>query len=133
VTVPSGTTVHLTLWVRVPEAIGSYDVTGTLILAGQTIGTKTITLKVTADRAAIESALAADLAVLRIAAPASDQHAIDDALSQLSAIQSSTDAVANIKRILTVVDDLQHVSIDTAAARADADRMLIYWQSRAGS
>ena len=130
---PSGTTMHLTLWVRLPETIGSYDVIGTLVLAGQTIGTKTITLKVTADRAAMESALAADLAALRTAAPASDQHPLDDAVSQLAAIQSSTDAVANVKRILAVVDDLQHVSIDTAAARADADRMLIYWQGRTSS
>ena len=133
VTVPSGTTMHLTLWVRLPETIGSYDVIGTLVLAGQTIGTKTITLKVTADRPAMESALAADLAALRTAAPASDQHPLDDAVSQLSAIQSSTDAVANIKRILAVIDDLQHVSIDTSAARADADRMLIYWQGRTSS
>ena len=61
------------------------------------------------------------------------EYEITDAVSQLAAIQSSTDAVANIKRILTVVDYLQHVSIDTSAARADADRMLIYWQGRTSS
>ena len=133
VTVPSGTTTHLTLWVRLPEDTGTYTVTGTLVLAGQSIGTKTLTLKVTADRAAMESALAAALTALRANAPASDQQKLDDAQAQFSAIQGSTDAVANVKRILTIVDDLQKVSIDTTAARTDADRMLIYWQSRIGS
>ena len=138
VTVPGGTTVHTRLVVRAPEAIGSYDVTGTLVLAGQTITTKSVTVRVTADRAALESALASDLSALLARAPAADQHDINDAQSQLAAIHASTatDAaatVALIGRVLTIIDDLQAISIDPSAARADADRMLIYWQSRAGS
>ena len=103
------------------------------MLAGQSIGTKTLTLKVTADRVAMESAPAAALTALRNNAPASDQQKLDDAQTQFSAIQGSTDAAANVQRILAIVDDLQKVSIDTTAARSSADRMLIYWQSRIGS
>jgi len=137
-TVPGGTTTHVLLVVRAPEAIGSYDVTGTLVLAGQTIAVKTTAVKVTADRAAMESALAADLSALLAQAPAADQHDLNDAQSQLAAIHATTApdaaaAVALIGRVLTIIDDLQHLSIDPSAARADADRMLIYWQSRAGS
>jgi subtilase family serine protease len=129
VTVPGGTTTHLTLRVRLPEAIGGYDVGATLLLAGQPLATKIWTLHVTADEPAIASALANDLSTIAAKAPTSDQHAIDDAQSQLAAIRPADppDAVA---RVLAIVDDLARVSIDTTAARIDADRLLLYWQSR---
>jgi hypothetical protein len=138
VSVPGGTTTRLTLVVRAPEAIGTYPVIGTLLLAGQTIGQKSVTIEVTADRAALETALASDLSALLAHAPAGDQRVLNDAQSQLAAIRAATspDAAASaalVARVLAIIDDLQHISIDPSAARADADRMLIYWQSRAGS
>ncbi|HVR39077.1 MAG TPA: PA14 domain-containing protein, partial [Thermoanaerobaculia bacterium] len=61
----TGTEFHLYLWVRLPDAIGTYTVTGTGAFGNQTpIVTKTVTLTVAADRVAIENSLASRLATL---------------------------------------------------------------------
>jgi hypothetical protein len=134
VTVPGGTTTHLGLRLRLPDDIGSYSVTGTLMLAGQAISTKTLTLTVGADRAAIESALSADLSALAAAAPSKDQHTITDARNQLTAARALPDsgAASAITDLLNIASDLDSVSvdIDTTAARRDTDRLLVWWQSR---
>ncbi|MEA2569092.1 MAG: large repetitive protein [Acidobacteriota bacterium] len=134
----NGTPLHLTLWVRLPEAAGTYTITGTAAFRGQTaVVTKTIAVTVTADRVAMESALAADLSALAASAPAKDQKAVGDAQSELTAIRAANPttaaaAAALVDRAINIINDLQSVSVSTTAARASAGRLLVYWQSRAG-
>jgi len=81
-----------------------------------------------------ESALGADLTALATAATtAKDQKAIADANAELTAIRaaSPSGATAAIVRVLNLIQLLQSTSLDTTAARADADRILVYWQGRA--
>lgn len=131
-----GTEFVLHLWVRLPDAIGNYTVIGTGAFGGQApIVTKTVTLVVAADRAAIESAVASDLAALASSAPAKDQKAITDATNALNAAKAvsgsdAASAATAIDKVLTLIDALGTVSVDTAAARRNADRLLLWWQSR---
>ena len=130
----SGEPFHLYLWVRLPDAAGTYTVTGTAGFAGQLpVVTKTLAVTVTADRAAIEASLTARLDALAAAAPSKDKKAVTDAQTHLTALKAAapTDAAAAIARIFDLIKNLQSVSIDSAAARNDADRLLVWWQSRA--
>jgi hypothetical protein len=70
---------------------------------------------------------------LLAAAPSKDRKNITDAQTHLTALKAaaSTDAAAAIARVLQLINSLQPVSIDTTAARNDADRLLVWWQSRA--
>jgi hypothetical protein len=87
---------------------------------------------VAADRAAIEAALTADLDALATSVPSKDRKSISDAQADLSALKAAApaDAAAAIVRVLQLINSLQSVSVDTAAARNDADRLLVWWQSR---
>ena len=134
----AGTELHLYLWVRLPNDVGTYTITGTAAFSGQVpVVTKTIAVEVTADRAAMENALHAALTALAQSAPAKDQKAVGDAQSQLAAIRAANPAdkagvVAVIERVVTLIENLQSVSVDTTTARNAADRILAWWQSRAG-
>lgn len=130
----NGEPFHLYLWVRLPDASGPYTITGTAGFAGQLpVVTKTLELVVAADRAAIETALTSDLAALAVAAPSKDRKSISDAQAHLPALRAAapTEAASAIARILELINSLQSVSVDTAAARNDADRLLLWWQSQA--
>ena len=97
--------------------------------------TKTITVEVTADRVAMENALQSAITTLAQSAPAKDQKSVADAQAQLTAIRNAStagDAVAVINRVLSLIENLESVSVDTTAARNAADRILAWWQSRAG-
>lgn len=131
--IPAGTTLHLTLWVRLPETIGTATVSVAAGLPSQLpLVTKTFALNVTADRAAIEAALAADLTALRSVIAASDRRALDDALSDLDFARSAatTSASAVIDHLLDLSARLQSIAAPTATARTDAGRLLGWWQSR---
>jgi uncharacterized membrane protein len=132
VTVPGGTTMRFGLRVRLPDAIGTYNLSGTLVVAGQPVSTKTLALTVGADRAAIESALSSDLTALGTAAPSKDQSKVTDARNQLTALRAlpNTSGTTAIDDLLKITSDLDSISIDTAAARRDTDRLLLWWQSR---
>jgi len=130
----NGELFHLYLWVRLPDTAGSTTITGTAGFAGQLpVVTKTLALDVVADRAAIEAALTSDLDALAAAAPSKDGKSLADARAHLTALEAAApaDAAAAIARILELIKSLQSVSIDTTAARNDADRLLVWWQSRA--
>ncbi|HYS55909.1 MAG TPA: CARDB domain-containing protein [Thermoanaerobaculia bacterium] len=130
-TVPGGTTQHVTIWIRLPEIIGTYQATASVAMQGQLpLLTKSVTLRVDADRAAMEAALASDLAALQTNASGSDLAAVSDAQNELALARAATDAASAISHILKIVNDLASISIDTSAARKDADRLLLYWQSR---
>jgi hypothetical protein len=130
ITVAGGSTAHLIVWLRLPSAVGSSDVKATLTMAGQPVVVKTLTLTVTADRAAIESALASDLAALAHAAAAKDLKLITDAQNELAAARASTATTpVAIAHLLNLVSDLDALSPDTTSARRDADRLLAFWQS----
>ncbi|HEY0158556.1 MAG TPA: CARDB domain-containing protein [Thermoanaerobaculia bacterium] len=129
----NGEPFHLYLWVRLPDAAGPYTITGTAGFAGQTaVVTKTLEVVVAADRVAIEAALASDLEALAATAPAGDRKSISDAQAHLAAVKALgvTKAPAAITRILQLIESLRTVSVDTTAARNDADRLLVWWQSR---
>lgn len=133
--VPGNTTAVFDLWIRLPSVTGTVTVT---IDAGNTGGpplvTKTIDLTVVLDADAMASRLSTDLAALKsVALTHNDQKAIDDAIAQLAAVTPSSDPLANVQRILTLMSDLDSMSVNTAAARGSADRLLIYWQSRIGA
>ncbi|MGA8806916.1 MAG: CARDB domain-containing protein [Thermoanaerobaculia bacterium] len=132
VTVPGGTTTHLGLRVRLPDAIGTYNLSGTLVVAGQPVSTKTLAFTVGADRLAIESALSSDLTALGTAAPSKDQSKVNDARNQLTALRalSNTSGTTAIDDLLKITSDLDSISIDSTAARRDTDRLLLWWQSR---
>ncbi len=132
VTVPGGTTTHLTLRLRLPDVIGSYNVSGTLVVAGQPVSTKTLVVTVEADRAAIESALSSDLTALAAAAPSRDQHKLSDARTQLTALRAlpDTGGTTAVDELLQITSDLDSISIAATTARRDADRLLLWWQSR---
>jgi hypothetical protein len=87
---------------------------------------------VAADRAAIEAALTADLAALAASVSSNDRKSISDAQADLSALKvtAPADAATAIARVLQLINSLQSVSVDTATARNDADRLLAWWQSR---
>jgi uncharacterized repeat protein (TIGR01451 family) len=133
--VPGNSTAVFDLWIRLPNVTGTVTVT---IDAGNTGGpplvTKTIDLTVALDAAALASRLSSDLAALKSAALThNDQKAIDDAIAQLAAVTPSSDPLANVQRILTIISDLDSMSVNTTAARGGADRLLTYWQSRIGA
>ncbi|MCU1231699.1 MAG: Carboxypeptidase regulatory-like protein, partial [Acidobacteria bacterium] len=133
-TASASTTTKFVLWVRLPETLGAYDVTAAVGFSGQlpTIA-KTTTLTVAADRAAIENALIARVAALQTTAGAKDGKTLADLRVVLDSIRNPTNAnaVAIIDKLLGVINDLDRLSLDAAAARADAERLLVYWQSRA--
>ncbi|MEA2236957.1 MAG: large repetitive protein [Thermoanaerobaculia bacterium] len=132
----SGAEFHLYLWVRLPDAIGTYVVTGDGGFGNQIpVVTKTVTLTVAADRAAMQTALASDLSSLASTVPAKDQKSISDAVAELNATTSisGSDAASiasAIDHILNLIQKLETVSADTSTARKDADRLLLWWQSR---
>jgi uncharacterized repeat protein (TIGR01451 family) len=130
-TIPGGTTQHVNIRVRLPETIGTYDAAASVALSGQMpLVTRTVTLHVDADRAAIESALSSDLTALQANAGGTDLSAVTDAQNEFAALHAATDAVSAIAHILKIANDLASISIDTTTARRDADRLLLYWQSR---
>jgi hypothetical protein len=134
VTVASGATSHLIAWLRLPNAIGSYTVTSTLTVTGQTPAVRTLGLTVTADRAAIEAALTADLNALATAVPSKDVHIVTHAQNELTAARNATPTTAAgvssaIDHILNIVSDLESLSTGTTVARRDTDRLLSWWQS----
>jgi hypothetical protein len=131
----AGSELHLYVWVRLPDTTGTYTVQGTAAFTGQIpVVDKSITLEVTDARVEMENDLGAGLTALAAAATTSkDQKAIADANAELTAIRaaSPSGAAAVIVRILDLIQLLQSTSLDTTAARADADRILVYWQGRA--
>jgi hypothetical protein len=133
-----GETVELVVWLRLPSAIGTSNIVVAAAPASQPpSSSKTLVVSVTADRAAIEAAVADRLAALAAAIPQKDRHALDDAQSQLAALRAANPAdaaaaLALVDRVMALIGDLQSISINTSAARADADRLLVYWQGRAG-
>lgn len=131
--IAAATTLHLTLWVRLPESIGTATVSVAAGLPSQLpLITKTLALTVVADRAAIESALASDLTALRSVIAASDRRALDDAGADLDFARTAaaTSASAVIDHLLDLSARLQSIAAPTAAARTDAGRLLGWWQSR---
>ena len=123
------------LWVRLPSVIGTVTIT---VDAGNSGGppvvTKTVDVTVTVDAGGLSSQLSSDLAALRSAALTNhDQKAIDDAIAQLARVTPSSDPLANVQQVLALIDDLLSVGINTTTARGDADRLLVYWQSRIGA
>lgn len=67
-----------------------------------------------------------------------ERRALRDAQDALAAIRTAnpTDAAGVttvIDRVLGLLDALARVSVDTTAARGQADRMLLYWQARAAA
>jgi hypothetical protein len=131
----SGTT-RLVLWVRLPETIGSYSINVSAGFSGQLANvTKAVTLAVTGDRASIENAAIARVTALQANAGAKYAKTLADVRAQLDTIRAANnfDAAAVdaiIAKLLTVINDLDSLTIDAAAARADTQRLLIYWQSR---
>jgi hypothetical protein len=99
------------------------------------LATTSINLVIDSDRAAMESVLASDLATLASHATAQEQKTLSDAAAELTAIHAAAPAAADvgalIDRVMNLINDLGAVSLDTTTARADADRILVYWQSRA--
>lgn len=130
----SGSDVHLALWVRLPEEEGTSTVTGTAAFAGQIAAvTKTVDLTVTADRESMEEALQSALSTLASQAAANEQKAVSDAQAQLTAIRTTTNAETAIAKTLVLIGELESItSADVTASRNLADRILAWWQSRAG-
>jgi len=129
---PGGIPVTLTLWLRAPDATGTYTLRGALSYPGQLpFTTQEATITVASDGVKLAQQLGAQLDALRTGASAKDARAIDDARSQLQAVAASTNAPANITRILAVISDLDSItSVTTTAGRAATDDLLLYWQSR---
>jgi hypothetical protein len=104
------------------------------LTGGPPVITKTLTLAVGADAASLSAQLGAELNALKSAATTQkDAKAIDDALAELAAVSGSGDPLANVQHLLAVVADLDSLSLDASAARAEADRLVVYWQSRVGA
>ncbi|MEO6324120.1 MAG: PA14 domain-containing protein, partial [Thermoanaerobaculia bacterium] len=135
-TVSGGSTTDFVLWVRLPDAVGTYPVIASAGFEGQApVVTKTLNLAVTLDEPALAAQLSADLTALKQKAVGQDLNSITDAINQLAAIQANTtpDAagiLANIQRVLVITSDLLSTSLDVSGARVDADHLLVYWQSR---
>jgi subtilase family serine protease len=134
INVPGGSTSHVIVWLRLPNVIASSDVKVTLTMAGQPVAVKTLTLAVPADRAALETALTNDLAALASAVPAKSLKFVTDAQNELAALRAlpastATSTAAAVQHLLNLVSDLDALPLDTTRARADADRLLAFWQS----
>ncbi len=120
------------------DRAGQYDVCPDAV-AGRGVGaglvvTQTIDLAVATDASAVTSQLASELNALKAAATTrNDQKAVDDAIAQLAAIAPAGDPLANVQRLLAIIADLQSITLDSAAASSDADRLTVYWQSRIGA
>jgi uncharacterized repeat protein (TIGR01451 family) len=126
----NGTEFTLWLWVRLPDTIGTYTVKGSGAFQGQSpVVTKTVTLTVAADRAAIETAIAADITALTAAAPAKDRKSLEDATAALNAAKTATSQTVALDQIMKLIAALEGVSVDTSPARKNADRLLLWWQS----
>jgi hypothetical protein len=134
-TITPDTTTSFDSWVRGADSIGSYTATVTAALTGgPPVVTIDVPIDVSADGAAIATRLQTDLASLRTAATTSqDVKNVTDAIAQLNAVSSSSDALANAGRATQLLLDLHAMSLDTSAARADAARLLVYWQSKVGA
>lgn len=137
-TIDGNTTATFNLWLRVRDVIGTSTVSITASLTGGSpVVTKTVDLNVTADAPAIAASVAGDLSALKNAATANpDLKAVDDAIAQFSAIQAAganPDPLAMVSRALAIIADLQSLTMDATAARTDADRLLLYWQSKVGA
>ncbi|HEU4888452.1 MAG TPA: hypothetical protein VFV49_11225 [Thermoanaerobaculia bacterium] len=131
-TIAGNTTATFDLWVRLPDAIGTATLTISASLpGGPPIVTETVDFNVTNDATTLANALGNELTTLRAAATKNnDVQAIDEAIAQLTQLRASSDALANIGRVLKILEELDNVSLDTSAARAAADRLLVYWQSK---
>jgi hypothetical protein len=135
-TAQAGTTSRFIVWLRLPETEGSYVVNAALGFTGQLpLLTKQLTLDVTAARTALETTLSTQLAALQSHATAKEQKSITDMQAKLDAsrVAATPDAgtiAANITRMLDILDGLTALSLDTTNARAGAERLLMYWQSR---
>src|SRR5262249_51456680 len=89
--VPGGSTAHFTVWLRLPEAIGTYNVGVGVGYQGQLPFTrKSAAFQTVADRAAMEAAETADLNTLKSKAPAKDLGAINAAIHDLTDIKAAT-------------------------------------------
>ncbi|HEY0160465.1 MAG TPA: hypothetical protein VGF28_24470 [Thermoanaerobaculia bacterium] len=135
VSLQGNTTAAFDLWVRVPDAAATSTVSFSAALTGgPPIETSSVTLTVAADAAALRAQLQPQLAALQTAALTNqDVKALKDAVTELAAMNN--DALANVARVLSIVEKLQGLSptLDARAARATADRLLLYWQSRVGA
>jgi subtilase family serine protease/uncharacterized membrane protein len=126
----------LTLWVRLPETAGAYTISAAAGYSGQLAAvTQTLTLTVTADRAAIENALAADLVSLQSGASAKDAKTLADAKTALDATRAMTSptsagVTAIINQLLAIRAALDGLAVDASTAIADDERLLMYWASR---
>ena len=136
-TIAGNTQMDFYVWLRLPNAAGSFTVTADAGLQSQPPSvTKTLTLIVSGDRAQLESQLLADLTALKaVATTSSDKKAIDDAIALVSAIQglgspNAAGVLDIIGKAMQILGDLQSLSINATAATADADRLLVYWQGR---
>lgn len=129
-TIAGNTTATFDLWVRLPDILGTATVSVTASLpGGPPIVTKNVELEVTGDATMLRDALQTRLATLRAAATRNtDVRDLDDAIAALA--QLDGDAAANVARVLRVLEELANVSLDTGPARAAADRLLVYWQSK---
>lgn len=132
---PGNTTTAFDLWLRVPDAIGTSAVTiSAALTGGPPIATASIELTVAAGGTELRAQLQAQLAALQNAARTNqDVKALKDASAELAAING--DALANVRRVLAIVGNLHGLSasLDAGDARATADRLLLYWQSRVGA
>jgi uncharacterized repeat protein (TIGR01451 family) len=135
VSLPGNSTAGFDLWVRVPDAIGTSTVTFSAALTGgPPIATAVVELTVASSAASLCEELQPLLAALQNAARTNqDVKALADARAALAATDG--DAPANVGRLLLVIEKLEGLSdsLDASAARAAADRLLLYWQSRIGA
>lgn len=140
VTAEPDTTTHYYLWVRTPEQPATYTLTATAGFQGSApIVTKDLSFEVVANRATVETNLSTQLSALRaLATTNSDQRLVDDAQAQLAIVRTTTATdrttiITVIDRILAITSDINSCSLEHAAARREADRLLVYWQSRLGN
>jgi hypothetical protein len=138
---PGSSSLDFHLWARLPDALGTYTVTGEAGFGAQPpVVTKTLDLLVTDNHATVSQRLSAALQVLRGQASGQNLTKIDDALARLVEVDAlaTNPTAANVEtivqKILVITSDLGGTSgLDTAAARIEADRLLTYWQSRIGA
>jgi hypothetical protein len=116
--------------------LGAYTISAAAGYSGQlAAATQTLTLTVTADRAAIENALAADLVSLQSGASAKDAKTLADAKTALDATRAMTSptsagVTAIINQLLAIRAALDGLAVDASTAIADDERLLMYWASR---
>ena len=133
-TLPGNSTTDYTLWVRLPDVAGTATVTVDAGNGGPPVVTSMLDLTVASDGASMASQLSAELATLRSSALTNrDQKAVRDAIEQLAAVTPTAHPLANVQHLLTLIEDLESMSIDTSAARSVADRLFVFWQSRIGA